>query len=121
MAASAITPRDDHFVNNPDLDILSHRPHKAAALIFNAMTATALFTIWPHLLFFGGWAAMVCCVNVFTAAEMVVPNTLLTALGKCTSHVYQPKGVCADRLGVLLGLTLSYRSVAHSLYPQSLI
>ena len=49
------------------------------------MTATAVFTIWPHLLFFAGWSAMVCCVNKFTEAELVVPNTLLTALGKWTS------------------------------------
>jgi hypothetical protein len=83
MAFAPRTPRDDHFVSNPDLDILSHRPHKAAALLYTAMTATAVFTIWPHLLFFGGWSAMVCCVNKYTEAEMVVPNTLLTALGGC--------------------------------------
>lgn len=82
MAALPMTPKDDHFVSNPDLDILSHRPHKAAALVYNALTATALFTIWPHLLFFGGWSAMVCCINMYTAAELTVPNTLLTALGE---------------------------------------
>jgi len=81
MSFTPKTPKDDHFVSNPDLDILSHRPHKAAALLYNAMTATAVFSIWPHLLFFGGWSAMVCCVNKYTEAEMVVPNTLLTALG----------------------------------------
>jgi hypothetical protein len=82
MSFAPKTPKDDHFVSNPDLDILSHRPHKGAALLYNAMTATAVFTIWPHLLFFAGWSAMVCCVNKFTNVELVVPNTLLTALGE---------------------------------------
>jgi len=106
MSFTPKTPKDDHFVSNPDLDILSHRPHKAAALLYNAMTATAVFTIWPHLLFFAGWSAMVCCVNRFTAAELVVPNTLLTALGKLYSTTTKGR---ADMPGVLLGLTLSYR------------
>ena len=77
------TPKDDHFVVNPvaDLDLLSHRPHKSAALIFNAITATALFTIWPQLLFFGSWATMVVCVNEYTPATLQIPSTLLTALG----------------------------------------
>jgi hypothetical protein len=82
MSFTPKTPKDDHFVSNPDLALLNHRPHKAAALLYNALTATAVFTIWPHLLFFGGWSAMVCCVNKYTAAELAVPNTLLTALGK---------------------------------------
>lgn len=82
MSFTPKTPKDDHFVSNPDLALLNHRPHKAAALLYNALTATAVFTIWPHLLFFGGWSAMVCCVNKYTAAELAVPNTLLTALGE---------------------------------------
>jgi len=46
MSFTPKTPKDDHFVSNPDLDILNHRPHKAAVLLYNAMTATAVFTIW---------------------------------------------------------------------------
>ena len=38
MSSIPITPKDDHFVSNPDLDILSHRPHKAAGLLYHAMT-----------------------------------------------------------------------------------
>jgi hypothetical protein len=54
---------------------------------------------------------MVCCVNRYTEAEMVVPNTLLTALGKSVPEI---GGDRADISGVLLGLTLSYRCTRSS-------
>ncbi|WVQ94903.1 hypothetical protein IAU59_001989 [Kwoniella sp. CBS 9459] len=95
------TPVDSHFVSNPDLDLLSHRPHKSAMLLFQALTATAVFRVWPSLVFVGGWSAMIVLINRETEAEMTVPSTLLTALG------------------VLLGLTLSYRtSSAYGQYSE---
>ncbi|KAK8853395.1 hypothetical protein IAR55_004101 [Kwoniella newhampshirensis] len=94
-------PQDSHFVQHPDLDILNHRPHKFIKLLFQAITATALFRVWPTLLFFGGWSAMIVLVNMKTEAEMTVPATMLTVLG------------------VLLGLTLSYRtSSAYNSYME---
>jgi hypothetical protein len=60
-------------------------------LIVQAMTATAVFRIWPTLLFMGAWSTAVVLINRMTAAELTVPSTMLTVLG------------------VLLGLTLSYR------------
>ncbi|RSH91483.1 hypothetical protein EHS25_009782 [Saitozyma podzolica] len=86
------TPSDPHFIQNPDLDILSHRPHKSLKLLFQAFLATAVFRIWPTLLFMGGWSAGVVLVNLKTPVTLAVPNTMLTVLG------------------VLLGLTLSYRT-----------
>ncbi|WVF67305.1 hypothetical protein IAT40_002056 [Kwoniella sp. CBS 6097] len=95
------TPVDSHFVSNPDLDLLGHRPHKSAMLLFQALTATAVFRVWPSLVFVGGWSAMIVLINRETEAEMTVPSTLLTALG------------------VLLGLTLSYRtSSAYGQYSE---
>ncbi|WWC95164.1 hypothetical protein V866_002018 [Kwoniella sp. B9012] len=95
------TPIDDHFISNPDLDLLGHRPHKSAILLFQALTATAVFRVWPSLLFIGGWSAAIVVINQQTNAEMTVPSTLLTALG------------------VLLGLTLSYRtSSAYGQYAE---
>ncbi|WWC64809.1 uncharacterized protein I303_107423 [Kwoniella dejecticola CBS 10117] len=95
------TPLDDHFISQPDLDLLGHRPHKSAILLFQALTATAVFRIWPSLLFMGGWSAAIVLINQKTEAEMTVPSTLLTALG------------------VLLGLTLSYRtSSAYAQYSE---
>ncbi|WWC72218.1 uncharacterized protein I206_106180 [Kwoniella pini CBS 10737] len=95
------TPLDDHFISQPDLDLLSHRPHKSAILLFQALTATAVFRIWPSLLFIGGWTTAIVLINEKTKAEMTVPSTLLTALG------------------VLLGLTLSYRtSSAYAQYSE---
>ncbi|WVW86382.1 hypothetical protein I302_108428 [Kwoniella bestiolae CBS 10118] len=95
------TPVDDHFISNPDLDLLSHRPHKSAMLLFQALQATAVFRVWPSLLFIGGWTAAIVAINEQTKAEMTVPSTLLTALG------------------VLLGLTLSYRtSSAYGQYAE---
>jgi len=86
------TPSSDpHFVHQPDLDILAHRPHKSALLLVQALTATAVFRVWPTLLFMGGWSTAVVLINKKTAAELTVPATMLTVLG------------------VLLGLTLSYR------------
>ncbi|WWD19825.1 hypothetical protein CI109_104291 [Kwoniella shandongensis] len=95
------TPIDSHFVQHPDLDILGHRPHKLAKLFLQAITATAVFRIWPTLLFMGGWSAMIVLVNMKTKAEMTVPTTMLTVLG------------------VVLGLTLSYRtSSAYDRYME---
>ncbi|WWC91921.1 uncharacterized protein L201_006873 [Kwoniella dendrophila CBS 6074] len=95
------TPVDDHFISNPDLDLLGHRPHKSAILLFQALTATAVLRIWPSLVFMGGWSTMIVVINAKTEAEMTVPSTLLTALG------------------VLLGLTLSYRtSSAYAQYAE---
>lgn len=85
------TPSDPHFVTDVDINILGHRPHKTAMLIVQAMTATAVFRVWPTLLFIGGWSTAIVLINMKTAAEMTVPATMLTVLG------------------VLLGLTLSYR------------
>lgn len=74
-------PVDPYFVGNPDIDLLGHRPHKSAMILFKALLGTALFRIWPSLLFMGGWSAMVVLVNLKTSAEMVVPTTMLTVLG----------------------------------------
>ncbi|WRT70022.1 uncharacterized protein IL334_007015 [Kwoniella shivajii] len=95
------TPLDDHFISNPDLDLLGHRPHKSAMLLWQALSATALYNTWPSLVFMGGWSAMIVLLNKRTEADMTVPSTLLTALG------------------VLLGLTLSYRtSSAYGQYAE---
>ncbi|KAK4687646.1 ion channel-forming bestrophin family protein, partial [Tremellales sp. Uapishka_1] len=88
----AQTPIDAHFVQTHDLDLFGHRPHKSAALLFNALMATAIWQTWPTLLFMGGWSAMVVLVNKNTAADLSIPSTMITVLG------------------VLLGLTLSYRT-----------
>jgi len=86
------TPVDSHFVpGTVDLDLLGHRPQKSAKLLVQAMTATAFFRIWFCLLFIGGWSAGIVLINKQTEAELTVPATMLTVLG------------------VLLGLTLSYR------------
>ncbi|EIW72158.1 hypothetical protein TREMEDRAFT_24583 [Tremella mesenterica DSM 1558] len=70
-------------------------------LFLQALMATALFRIWPTLLFMGGWATMVVCVSNYTTANLGVPSTLLTALG------------------VVLGLTLNYRtSSAYERYTE---
>ncbi len=80
------TPMDSHFVGNPDIDILSHRPHKSAVILLKAVLATALFRIWGTLLFMGGWSAMIVVVNFKTQANMVVPTTMLTVLGESHSR-----------------------------------
>lgn len=83
-------------------NILQHRPHKTARHFFNAILATALFRIWPTLLFFAGWSTMIVLINLKTTAVLAFPNTMITVLG------------------MLLGLTISYRYVllCHGLgYP----
>jgi hypothetical protein len=75
------TPSDPHFIQNPDLDILSHRPHKSLKLLVQAFLATAVFRIWPTLVFMGGWSAGVVLVNLRTPVTLAVPNTMLTVLG----------------------------------------
>jgi predicted membrane chloride channel (bestrophin family) len=90
------TPVDSHFIaGTVDIDLLGHRPHKTAMLVVQAMTATAFFRVWPTLLFMGGWSTAIILINKKTAAELTVPSTMLTVLG------------------VVLGLTLSYRCVAR--------
>lgn len=85
------TPVDSHFIGDPKIELLGHRPHKTAKIVFQAITATAIFRLWPTLLFFGGWSTAIVLINKKTSAELTVPSTMLTVLG------------------VLLGLTLSYR------------
>ena len=86
------TPVDSHFIaGTVDLDLLGHRPHKSALLLCQALTATAFFRVWRTLLFMGGWSAAIVLINKNTSAELTVPATMLTVLG------------------VVLGLTLSYR------------
>ena len=75
------TPVDPYFIQSPDLDLLAHRPQKSAVLLFNAITATALFRNWPTLLFFGAWSAGICSINVYTTAKLSIPSTMLPALG----------------------------------------
>lgn len=81
------------FVHQPELDILHQRPENTIRTCFSAVLATAVFRIWPHLLFLGGWSTAIMLINHRTAAELSIPPTMLTVLG------------------VLLGLTLSYRFV----------
>lgn len=76
------TPQDAHFISNPDISLLASPPHKTIPVIFQALTATALFRIWPVMLFFGGWSAMIVLVNRYTAAEMSFPSTMITVLGE---------------------------------------
>lgn len=71
--------------------ILKHRPHKTLLFFLNAILATALFRIWPTLLFFGGWSTMVVMINLKTSANLAFPSVMITVLG------------------MLLGLTISYR------------
>ncbi|WOO83063.1 UPF0187 protein [Vanrija pseudolonga] len=67
------------------------------------LLGTAFFRVWPTLLFMGGWSAMVCLVNVKTSVNLTVPHTMITVLG------------------VLLGLTLSYRtSSAYEKYSDGM-
>ena len=72
--------------------MLHHRPDRTLRTCFNAVLATAVFRIWPHLLFLGAWSTGIILINHRTSAELSIPPTLLTVLG------------------VLLGLTLSYRT-----------
>ncbi|KAI9633770.1 Bestrophin, RFP-TM, chloride channel-domain-containing protein [Dioszegia hungarica] len=67
-------------------------PHRSVRVFVRAITATALFRIWPTLIFMGGWSLMVVMVNRNTDVEFTFPATMVTVLG------------------VLLGLTLSYRT-----------
>lgn len=82
-----------HFDPNQyrSYSILRHRPHKSIKYFVDAFLATALFRIWPTLVFFGGWSTMICLVNLKTSTSLSFPNTMITVLG------------------VLLGLTISYR------------
>ena len=70
------------FVQRPDLHILNHRPHKSALLVARALTATALFRIWPMLLFLGGWAAMVVLINKKTDVQLATSSLMLTVWGE---------------------------------------
>lgn len=74
-----------------NFSIFHHRPHKTLKHMLNALAATAVYRIWFTLLFMGGWSSMVVLVNQKTAAKLEFPNTMITVLG------------------VVLGLTLSYR------------
>ncbi|WOO83045.1 UPF0187 protein [Vanrija pseudolonga] len=90
-----------HFVKDAGWDILKHRPHKTLFHWARALGATALARIWPILLFTGGWSTMVVLVNLKTSVPFHFPNTMITVLG------------------VLLGLTLSYRtSSAYEKYSE---
>lgn len=80
-----------HFDNGHDFKVFSHSPRRTFNHALHALAATALVRIWHILLFSGAWSAMVCVVNVKTKVNFTVPNTMITVLG------------------VLLGLTLSYR------------
>ncbi|KAL1409210.1 hypothetical protein Q8F55_006043 [Vanrija albida] len=96
-------PRDSgqHFDNGHSFNVLKHRPHKTLKHGLHALAATALVRIWHILFFVGAWSAMVCVVNVKTKVNFTVPNTMITVLG------------------VLLGLTLSYRtSSAYEKYSD---
>lgn len=84
-----------HFVRDAGWDVLRHRPHKTLFHWVRVLGATALARIWPILLFTGGWSTMVVLVNLKTRVPFEFPNTMITVLG------------------VLLGLTLSYRWVGR--------
>lgn len=73
---------DDPHFSTREFDILRHRPHKTAIHFFNAIAATAIFRIWPHLLFMGGWSTMVVLVNEHTGHKASIPTTMITVLGE---------------------------------------
>jgi len=78
----AQTADDIHFQPR-DFDVLRHRPHKTAIHFFNALSATAMFRIWPHLLFMGGWSTMVCCIYILKKYKDIgFPTTMITVLGE---------------------------------------
>ncbi|CAK9787420.1 hypothetical protein CC85DRAFT_289581 [Cutaneotrichosporon oleaginosum] len=82
-------------------NVFQHRPHKTLRFFLNAILATALFRIWPTLLFFGGWSTMVVLINLKTSAKLSFPSVMITVLG------------------MLLGLTISYRtSSAYEKYTE---
>ncbi|KAL1409197.1 hypothetical protein Q8F55_006027 [Vanrija albida] len=90
-----------HFVKDAGWDVLKHRPHKTLLHWVRVVGATALARIWPILLFTGAWSTMVVLVNLKTSVSLEFPNTMITVLG------------------VLLGLTLSYRtSSAYEKYSD---
>lgn len=89
--SSTTANQNPHFAYG-DYDVFRHRPHKTLYHFWNALAATAVFRIWPSLLFIGGWSTMVVLVNKLTSVKLEFPNTMITVLG------------------VLLGLTLSYRT-----------
>lgn len=75
-------PKANHFDPRTEYDVLKHRPHKTALHFLNALAATAMFRIWPILLFMGGWSTMVTCVNLVAERKASIPTTMITVLGK---------------------------------------
>jgi hypothetical protein len=55
-------------------------PHRSVRVFVRAITATALFRIWPTLIFMGGWSLMVVMVNRNTDVEFTFPATMVTVL-----------------------------------------
>lgn len=75
---------DPHFdtYQYETFDVFRHRPHKTALHFFRALSATAVFRIWPSLVFTAAWATMVVLVNEKTDTKLEFPNTMITVLGK---------------------------------------
>jgi hypothetical protein len=83
MSSRSNTTSDNlHFKSDSEYNILRHRPHKTLIYYFNALRATALFRIWPHMLFFAGWSSMVVCLNIPAHLPAKVPTTMITVLGE---------------------------------------
>ncbi|GMK56835.1 hypothetical protein CspeluHIS016_0306750 [Cutaneotrichosporon spelunceum] len=96
-------PSSSHFDHSHyrSYNVFEHRPHKSLRYFINALFATALFRIWPTLLFFSGWSTMVVLINLKTSARLAFPSVMITVLG------------------MLLGLTISYRtSSAYEKYTE---
>ena len=83
------TPGSTHFVTRHVLEVkpLRQNPQKTFRVYVQAIMATALFRIYPTLIFMGAWSTMVVSVSKFTSANLGVPSTLLTALGRCFDHL----------------------------------
>ncbi|BEI84515.1 hypothetical protein CcaverHIS002_0411190 [Cutaneotrichosporon cavernicola] len=96
-------PSSNHFDHSHyrSYNVFEHRPHKSLRYFINALLATALFRIWPTLLFFAGWSTMIVLINLKTSAKLSFPSVMITVLG------------------MLLGLTISYRtSSAYEKYTE---
>lgn len=103
--------RRARFISKPDIefDPLHHRPQKTLYMIFLAFRATAIFQIWPTLLFFGGFSSMIVCLYLYlpndAGRQIVVPTTMLTPLGeshKCHGRLEADRVRTCAGLGIIL-------------------
>lgn len=83
MTTTSSSLSEPHFASPREaFNPLQHRPHKTFFFYLKALAATAAFRIWPVLLFMAGWASMVISVTKYTAANLAIPNTMITVLGR---------------------------------------